>query len=255
VNVILSIATNIAADALLALFVYTATFLPQRLLWRMHDVKRARDVSIYISFRRHQEETRVHRVPVVGLGQVGALACVLPSLTRAYWRRSHDVPRILPAQPSLLVSHLTGNIVMIGGQSSNEATRRLLERCEPVLGVRQQHGDSRVSGDRLFFRATDGSWAAIGGVPVDGTLHHIEEDYGLIVRIPNPWDPDRKSQCVLLCGVMTYGTAAAAQYFVKQKWKPTWWSRRGIMALVRAEIDDGHIVNIQRLHFRRLKSS
>jgi hypothetical protein len=218
----------------------------------MRGVRRATDLAVYISFRRRPEETSVHRVPVVGLGQIGALACVIPSITRAYLRHNKDLPRILAAPPTLAMSQLLGNVVMIGGQSSNEATRRLLEHYEAILGVRQRHGDPQVSGDRFFFRSADGSWEPIGGVPIDGTLHEIVEDYGLIVRVPNPWDPDRKTKCLLFCGVMTYGTAAAAQYFVQQRWKPTWWTTRGLLILVRAKIYDGHIAGIDRVLCRRL---
>jgi hypothetical protein len=251
VSFVEGISTNLVAAGLLAVLAYIASFWPQRLLWQMHNVRRPRDMTIYISFRE-PEQTRGYGMPVVGLGQVAALTYIIPSLTRAYWRRSRDLPQIVPGHESISIGQLTGNTVMIGGASRNEATKRLLERCEATLGVRQRHGDPQISGDRIFLRMADGSWEALGGTPVDGAPHAIEEDYGLIIRIPNPWDVDRKNKCVILCGVHTYGTAAAAHYFIRQRWKPTWWGKRGVMAIVRAEINKGHIVGIHKARFRRL---
>jgi hypothetical protein len=140
----------------------------------------------------------------------------------------------------------------LGGSSRNAVTRRFLEKRIDILGVRQEHGNPRVSGDRLIVRNSNGGWEAFGGLPLDGTIREVAEDFALIVRMPNPWDESGRKQCVLFAGVHTYGTAAAARYFVRQWWKPVWWGRAGIMAVLRVEVEDGHVIGSRLIRFRRL---
>ncbi len=245
------IAANLAATAVLAILAYCVSLIPARLLWQISHPHRNGALTIYTSVRE-PEPTRTYRLPVVGLGQVYALSAIVPSLVRAYRRRTSDLMRIIPADTSIRGSDLEGNLILLGGASRNDATRRLLERCEPVLGVRQRHGDSKTGGDRLFLRQSDGSWEVVGGMPIDGTLRHPSEDYALVVRIRNPWDVNEHARCLVFCGVHTYGTAAAARYFVRQWWKPWWWSRRGVLAIIRVELDEGYIIKMEKVAFRRL---
>lgn len=246
-----------AAGELLAIVVvtlvgYLGSWLPGRRLWRLGHPQRDRlQIRIYVSVRT-PEDTGHYLLPVVGLGQVLAIGAIAPSLARGYRRLGSRLPSIVPAT-DVSARDLTGNVLLLGGASHNSATRRLLERCEPSLGIRQIYGDANIAGDRLFIRQADQSWRALGGKPRDTGVGPITDDYALIIRTRNPWDNDRASTCVLFAGVHTYGTAAAAQYFAQQWWKPRWWFKREILMVIKVAVEDDHIIRIEPLeNIRRL---
>jgi hypothetical protein len=140
----------------------------------------------------------------------------------------------------------------MGGPSRNEATRKLLVKCSERLGVKQEHGHPTISGDRISLRMPDSSWRSFGGLQIDGSLQQVKKDYALILRVANPWSSER-GRCLVFSGVHTYGTAAAAQYFVQQQWKPKWWTRQEVMCLLEIEFDEGCVTGINEIEFRRIK--
>lgn len=232
-----------------------ATFvLLPRLLWQLGGAREQAQVKLYAS-HREPVLTRAQALPVVGVGQVQALAAILPSLVRVYGWRWRQPIALRPADATIAAPDLTGNVIMLGGQSRNGATRKLLTELGHELGVQQRHGAPSVSGDCIRFRDGDGSWSDwLGGLEIDGTSKTVTEDYGLIMRVPNPWDQDESRRtCLVFAGVHTYGTFAAAQHFVRQWWKPMWWTRQGVIALVRVEVRDQHVTATERIFFRRVK--
>jgi len=242
------------ADALVgAAIVLVSVFVVPRQLWRLHGAQRSSPPRIVVSYRK-PEETSAYPLPVTGKGQLDAVGALAPSLVRAYGWRWRQPLTIVPGAEGTEPRDLGGNLILLGGPMRNEATRMLFARCGERLGVRQEPYDEEVYGDRLLIRDDDGGWQTFGGTPRarDGTRGKVTEDYGLVVRMPNPWDDDRRKQCLVFSGVHTYGTGAAAAYFVKQWRKPAWWARHGVLALVRVEVDSDHVVEIEELLFRRL---
>jgi hypothetical protein len=231
-----------------------SVFVIPRQLWRLHDAHQPRALKIVASFRE-PEKTPAYRLPVTGVGQLRAVGALAPSLVRSYgWRWKESVAIVSGSGP-MGVPQLAGNLILLGGTSRNEVTRRLLEKHGDRIGIRQEFGDTELYGDRLFFREDGGSWRAFGGTPApldgDGS-GQITEDYALILRMPNPWDSGGRAQCVVFSGVHTFGTAAAATHFVRQWWKPRWWRRAGVAALIRVEVEDGHVIGTKEIEFRRL---
>lgn len=158
----------------------------RRGLWQFAATQKLREVKLYAS-HREPERTRAQDLPVIGIGQVHAIAAVAPSLDRAYGLFQHDFLAMRPASFDIDAADLTGNVIIMGGQSRNGATRKLLAEVE--LGIEQTNGTPGISGDRFRVRRANGSWSRwLGGIPVDGEVHEIKEDYGFIVRIANPWD-------------------------------------------------------------------
>ena len=238
------------AGAMVVLF---SVFIVPRRLWRLHGAHRPGGLKIVVSYRE-PEETSAYALPVTGIGQLLAVGALASSLVRSYGWRWREPFTIKPGNGPVDPSNLSGNLILLGGTSRNEVTRAALNRCGEAIGVKQEFKDAELYGDRLFLREEDGSWTAFGGTPpsAEGEQGQIREDYALILRMRNPWDGDPRKQCVIFSGVHTYGTAAAASYFVRQWWKPAWWRRAGIVALIRVKVDDGHVVGTERVLLRRL---
>jgi hypothetical protein len=79
---------------------------------------------------------------------------------------------------------------------------------------------------------------------VNGKVHH---DYGLIIRMENPFSSDNNT-IYLFSGQHTYGVIAAAIYFVNNYTKITKTSKRNLIAVVRCDVIDYYPVNIQLKH-------
>jgi hypothetical protein len=228
-----------------------SVFVIPRQLWRLRGAHRLERLKIFVS-ARNPELTRTYALPVVGLGQLQAIAAIAASLVRAYGWRWRDPLPVRAGDDTVTASDLAGNIVALGGASKNAVTRRLLKRRGDALGLRQEHRDSELAGDRIFLRRRDGSWRPYGGMAVTDGVQDVAEDYAVIVRLPNPWVESRGRQCLVFAGVYTFGTGAAARYFVRQWWKPMWWWPPGVVAVLRLEIEDGQVIQIERVAFRWL---
>lgn len=244
----------IAIDALVATAALLSVLILSRRLWRLKGAQDIAALKIFVS-HREPEKTRAYPLPVTGVGQLLAVAAMTPSLVRTYGWRWREPLTIRPGAESTSAADLGGNLILLGGVSRNKVTEKFLEKCGEKVGVQQRHGDLRLYGDRLFWRQSDGSWEGIGGTPpsVGGGPGEVTTDYALILRIPNPWDEDRRKQCVIFAGVHTFGTGEAARYFVRQWWKPAWWHRGGVAALIRVEVVEGHAIRSKRIRFRKLR--
>jgi hypothetical protein len=232
-----------------AITLFSVFVMPRR-LWRLHGVRRPEDVKLLVS-QRVPERMRSHALPVVGMGQLQAVGALAPSLVRSYGWRWRGPLSIRPGLPKLEARDLAENLILVGGASHNDVTRRFLEKSVDILGV-EQRINPHVSGDCLSVRDVNGDWKSFEGRPLDGTIGEITETFALIARMPNPWDERGRTQCVLLAGVHTYGTGAAASYFVRQWWKPAWRGRSGVRAILHVTVEDGHPVRSRVIDFQRL---
>jgi len=242
----------VAVDAVVATVGLLSILVLSRKLWRLRGARHPSALKIFVS-HREPEKTRAYPLPVTGVGQLLAVAAMTPSLVRTYGWRWKEPFTIRPgtARPA---SDLGGNLILLGGVSRNKVTEKFLERCGEEIGVGQRYGDPDLYGDRILWRHDDDSWECIGGTPrpADGGHGEIRIDHALVLRMPNPWDDDPRKQCVVFAGVHTYGTGAAAAYFVRQWWKPLWWHRQGVAAVIEVEVVDGHALRSKRIRFRRL---
>jgi hypothetical protein len=244
VDLLFSVLTDIASAGLLAVLGWLTLLGARRRLWRIGGDGDSRRLVVCVS-ERLPESTRSYDLRLVGYGQVQALAALVPSLSRSHRRLVTPLVRVRMAGREISIIDLESNVVMLGGASRNTVTRNFLDHVRDDLGVDQRHADREFVGDRLLIRQNDGSWRAVGGRPVDEANRDIQEDYGLVVRRRNPWDPSRDGTCVLMAGVYTFGTAAAARYFADQAWNPRWWLRRDRVALLRVTVERGEVIGIE----------
>ena len=191
---------------------------PARALWRLTAPE---TLSIYIA-RSFVEDTGKYLREGTGIGQLRALSVISPSLQRAYGRIDQNV-RL--SSDSVGVT-LEGDVISLGGGKNNRVTIELLEE------LRRRYSNvpiSAASALKWFDGARDRERTAETQAGI------IVKDYGLIVAGENPCCVNRRA--IVLAGASTYGTIAAARYFVGQGLK----SRKAAFAIVSAKVLDGHV--------------
>jgi len=230
--ILLGLAVNLIWVGLGTVGVFGVRFLlevtPTRRLWRLHD-PRALVICASTSTRT---DTGEYSRPATGIGQVRALAITTHSLHRGY--RGLDTRNILLSDDQIH-GRIENDVILLGGPKNNILTRRLLDKLRLQSLVDQSgsviswlHGANR----REF-------------VPVT-TDRVVTIDYGLVVRVRNPFSSSNTTAC-LFSGGHTFGTIAAARYFTEALFRRSRFGAgvaRNYVAVVRCEIMDGHPINV-----------
>ncbi|MFF5670928.1 hypothetical protein ACFY8S_12430 [Streptomyces hygroscopicus] len=165
--------------------------LPARRTWRYAS---AGELSIVLD-TVHIDTGRYQR-PMAGLGQVRALSLLIPSLTNAY--RDLDLERVR------LSAHLPGHevehdLLLLGGGKTNEVSRRIYGAMAGSLPF--QLDSEGIIWDGATYRG-------------EVTNGEITRDCGVVIRAPHPLNPNRR--IVLIAGLSTYGTVAAARWLIEK---------------------------------------
>jgi hypothetical protein len=199
--------------------------LPARRLWRLHDPSA---VLIALPDVRNS---------VIGIGEARALATIAPSLARAYGGKL-ALHRVLFATQGI-GSHLDQDIIVLGGPGSNSLTRRLFEMIPDL--------PARFVDDSLVWQVDNST-----EIPFDLkiTNNEIVTDYGLILRTPNPYKEDRI--LIIMAGIETAGTEAAARFFVDHMPRLKYWNSRNVAAITKAEVIDGFVHDTQLVRLTEL---
>ncbi|QMU69079.1 hypothetical protein [Streptacidiphilus sp. P02-A3a] len=167
--------------------------LPARRIWRFDE---GTDAVVVVA-TLVKADTNQNRL-ATGLGQVRGVSLIAPSLMRAY--RSANVENI---RLSALVggSDLERNLVVLGGTKNNAVTERIL---------------SGLGGQLPFTLTRSGEVINWQGDIRESDFQNgkVVRDYGVIVRSVNPMAPGKR--IVLLAGLRTYGTVAAARWLLSQ---------------------------------------
>lgn len=187
-----------------------------------------------------------------GVGQVRALAAIAPSLRVAY--RRLDLEKIRMASEGLGGDQKCDVISLGGVKNSPKVTGAILNELSRRFELRGSSHEDWLAwvdddGQKLCYEAEGQSYEKKD--PDTGELtndREIRHDFGLIVKAPNPWNP--KSTVIVFAGASTYGTTAAANFFVSQRR----WSRpKHFEALVEVGVAAGHSGEPECLHLESLK--
>jgi hypothetical protein len=206
-----------------------------RWLWQLRDPKTAR---IFVADSTTTDTGEYVR-PATGIGQVRALAALAPSLARAYPEIDFD--------RTLMASECTGemlesDLVVLGGPKNNQVSRDLLAALGDRCPARQE-------GSQIIWSDGSGKQRAYSGIVEQGD---VKRDVGLVIQCPNPLNKNRT--LILVSGSHTYGTVAAARYFV-QRGRTLPDRRNGSVALVEADVRHGHVFAPRLLHEAALSDS
>ncbi len=108
--------------------------------------------------------------------------------------------------------HLTGHLILVGGIAWNEITARLSKMAR--LPVRQVGHPSLTSGD-IFVAGQDGDEQEFWPKWRDSGQTELEEDVGLLVRVPNPLN---SSRTLTICnGIHSRGVYGAVRSLTDER--------------------------------------
>lgn len=232
------ILTNLAANLIWfligggAISAYRFFFqvLPTKRLWQLRDPSKA---VICISTSSVVDTGKYNR-PTVGIGQVRGLTIISSSLSRSY---NIQVKNILLSEDQVL-DRIENDVILVGGPEHNRLTRRFLDRLSGSgLAIADQV-------DNVIYWKKTPEEEVFTPVTID---QRVERDYGLIIRMANPFASSDTTVC-LFSGTHTYGTIAAARFFTETLQreqigiKPP---RRNLAIVISCDVVDGWPVNLQ----------
>lgn len=172
-----------------------------------------------------------NRRPTTGIGQVRAFAYAVDSIKKAYGNLK--LKNLFMSTDELNDRLNDNDLLLIGSPKTNDIAGRFLHKIKDYQPAIQ-------SGSNIYWRK-DGKWEERFGEEANG---QIDTDFGLIVRANNPFAPEgtcEERTVVLFSGSHTYGTAAAAKYFVEcmhknKKLKAKTLKRNNIAVLVSSNV-------------------
>lgn len=206
--------------------------LPSRRLWK---IKEPAGVVISVAHSAASDTGKYLR-PATGIGQVRALALLMPSLRRAY---SDLRIRNIYLSSDPLLERLESDLICLGGVKNNQVTGDVLEHLRPGCPI-------SMDGSTITWHDDTGEEDYEGTIK-DG---EVVRDFGLIVRAKNPFRPSRT--VVILAGSHTYGTIAAARFFCEELGSPLKPRPRSFAALVEAPVRNGYPSSPTLIRFAKI---
>ena len=169
--------------------------------------------------------------PSTGIGQVRALAFVITSLNKAY--KKVNFKRILLSDEEIK-HHIEDDLLLLGGPKNNQITKLFFEKFDFY---------------NLLNQAEDGSiyWQKKNIVYKGETRNgKVTKDYGLVIKMKNPFASTANTKLILFSGCHTYGTIAAAKYFCESVQKQIHLKKdENVAVLVSCDVVDGYPVSIK----------
>ena len=185
-------------------------------------------------------DTGAYQRKVTGIGQARAVGLLMPSLTRAYPNPPTDAV-MLSSECS--PHHREGDIVLLGGPKGNVLTARLFERMRNELPVIVQ---TKVD-EEILWMVDDPLVLPGDSQPPTSTGG---KDFGVILRMRNCFD--ETGTMTLFAGVHTYGTLAAARYFIEHQTEIRRLARNNFAIVVEVIVDtDGQPEQPHRMRLHR----
>lgn len=170
-----------------------------------------------------------------GIGQVRALAIIVPSIYRA-WRGRLDVSHVLLSEN--VTTEWTRDLIVLGGPKNNQVTDQILKKFQRAASSHPGWPVVTQVNSTIF-------WSGIeyeAEVCQDGS---IAEDFGLILRWRNPFN--ERMSLVMLAGASTFGTIAASMWYCGENRPSEDTASKDLkdaphfIALVRADVRNGHV--------------
>lgn len=190
---------------LVAVFTLMGTYLvylvrkkiPSRLAWGLKDPKKA----VFVLATSASIDTGHYIRHTTGFGQVRAMCWLIPSFEKAFGFFDNDNVFFSETVPE---NALKNDLVILGGTKNNKIARNIIK----LLGNLPYTQEVRDGIDCILDNRKN---VIFTGAAFDGK---ITEDYGLIVRCPNPRNPSRT--CLIFLSIHTQGMDSAAAAFVEK---------------------------------------
>ncbi len=236
-NIIIGIATSFIWFALGIMAVKFSRFYllknPVKRLWKINDPKKL----IICASTSTKTDTGEYYRPATGIGQLRALGQIVESLGKTYNIRIQNILLSI----NQIQKQIENDIILLGGPKNNEITKLFLEKINSLDIVHQENST-------IFWNKGKTS-VEYSGVTED---KKVVKDYGIAIRMKNPFDSSKQTYISLFSGSHTYGTIASAQYFTEHYVKKTRGIKRikeNLFMLVECDVIDGFPIDIKIKEF------
>lgn len=227
---LLGAALGVLATGAASFFLHRVAITKARRLWRLRQPK---GLSIVLSTSA-RVSTGTYDRPVTGLGPARALGLVAPSLVTAYRTLSENAVTLSEFCDDRARE---GDLILLGGPKNNAVTREALARLDRKLPITMK----TVKDERILRRTDSGDELVQPASTPSPSFGRSGADYGFILRAPNCFDSS--GTLTIFAGTHTYGTVAAARYFLdnaKEMRKLT--KQKRFVILIRARVTAGEHV-------------
>jgi len=182
------------------------------------------------------KDTGKYNRPMTGLGQVQALARIMPSIQEGYGRSRLPQVYLSTDMPS---AKTTGDIILLGGAKNNTWTQEAIAKLKDKTGF-------EFIGD-----FNEASWE---GEIFSGTSEHgkVTKDWAFIICAPNPFC-DNKNRIIILAGLHTPGVHAPADYYVTHMKGLRGIVTRNFVAAISVNVDNNQSWSPKLHRLKRIK--
>jgi len=206
---------------------------PVKRLWKINDPAKL----IICASTSTKTDTGEYFRPATGIGQLRALGQIIESLGKSYTIRIQNILLSI----NQIQKQIENDIILLGGPKNNEITKLFLDKINPLKIVYQENSTIYWKKNEIDIEYS--------GIIKD---KKVVKDYGIAIRMKNPFD-SRKQTCIsLFSGSHTYGTIASAQYFTEHYIKKTKGIKRikdNLFMLVECDVIDGFPIDIKIKEF------
>ncbi|KAA3616610.1 MAG: hypothetical protein DWQ05_12835 [Calditrichaeota bacterium] len=206
---------------------------PVKRLWKISDPKKL----IICASTSTKTDTGEYYRPATGIGQLRSLGQIIESLAKVYDVRIQNILLSI----NQIQQQIENDLILLGGPKNNEIAKLFLDKIEPFKIVHQI--------DSTIYWKTSGTDVVYCGVTKD---KKVVKDYGIAIRMKNPFDTKKQTYISLFSGCHTYGTIASAQYFTEHYVKKTKGLKKvkeNIFFLVECDVIDGFPIDIKIKEF------
>ena len=205
---------------------------PHRNLWRFRTDE---PITICLATSARIDTGKYIR-STTGLGQVKALATIVPSILKGFGTKRN--PQVVLSD-DVRSDVLRSNLILLGGAKNNEYARRIFDE---------------YSSDTGFNYVGDLNTVILDGESITGTTRDdkVVRDWAIIMRVPNPYSEGR-TDVTLIAGIHTHGVEGAARYFVKHLvgWRSIF--RKHFICVVELEVVESETVRPRLYKMKRIK--
>jgi len=206
---------------------------PVKRLWKINDPKK---LIICVSTSTNTDTGEYYR-PATGVGQLRSLGQIVESLGKAYNIRIQNILLSI----NQIQKQIENDLILLGGPKNNEVTKLFLDKIDPLNIVYQENST-------IYWNKNE-TCVEYSSITIE---KKVVKDYGMAIRMKNPFDSRKQTYLSLFSGCHTYGTIASALFFTEhyvKKTKGIKKDKENIFILVECDVIDGFPFDIKIKEF------
>jgi len=202
------------------------TVLPTRRMWGL-----AKPEEAIICVSTSSVDDGGYKMYATGSGQLKAITHIVTSLNKAY--KEFDYKNILFSREPM-GDEIENDIILLGGPKNNQITKLFFEKLN-LKEIVSQEADSTIwwKGESYKGKIENGK---------------VKNDYGIIIKMSNPFSKGKNTKILLFSGSRTFGTIAAATYFCEYEYlrkELKCKKKKNFILFISCDVNDDYPVTIK----------